>query len=306
MDALLNVLETQRRSIRTRRALESAARWALYASLAGALTLFVRNFLGVPVPQALASGLLLGVPAGMAARSWARRFSLQDCAIHLDRLLGLEERLSTALEGAGPLSAMVKADATRALGRASFPERPLTLETRLLVPSLVLLGALALVPTADRDGFKGDRSYQAILSSEAARLEAMAAAEIRFREVADLLSAGRPEEALAVLQALRDLLEQRLLDSGDAGVGEALRRQAEQAAASASAISAELARLGRTVHAAPPRAMEAKLARQRHLAAIEATAASDAIPAGEAAVFSNKDWDSRYDPVIRRYFGSKP
>lgn len=306
MDPLLNVLETQRRRFRVRRALESAVRWTFYASLAGALTLFARKFFGVPVPQALASGLLLGVPAGMAARSWARRFSLQDCAIHLDRLLGLEERLSTALEGAGPLTPVLRADATRALGQATFPERRLTLEMRLLAPSLVLLGALALVPAAHRDGFKGDRPYEAVLAGEAARLEAMAAAEIRFREVADLLSAGRPEEALAVLQTLRDLLEQRLLDSGAAGGSEALRRQAEQSAASAAAISAELARLGRTVHAAPPRATEAKLARQRELAAIEATAASDSNPAGASAVFSKKDWDSRYDAVIRQYFGSRP
>lgn len=306
MDSLRNVLETQRRRIRVRRALESAARWAFYASLAGALTLFARKFLGVPVPQALATGVLLAVPAGMAARTWVRRYSLRDCAIHLDRLLGLEERLSTALEGAGPLSAVVTEDASRALGRASFPERRLPLESRLLAPSLVLLGALAAVPAPDRDGFTGDRSFEAVLAGEAVRLEALAAAEIRFREVAELLSQGRPEEALAVLQTLRDVLEQRLLESGAAGGSEALRRQAEQAAASAAAISAELARLGRTVHAPPPRAAEAKLARQRDLAAIESATAPDGEPAKSAAVFSRKDWDSRYDAVIRRYFGSRP
>jgi hypothetical protein len=303
MASLQQSLEAHRRRIRARRALESAARGAFYAALAGAAALLARNLLGLPFPAALAAALLVAVPAGAALRAWARRWSLRDCAVHLDRLLGLEERLATAVEGAGALGPAVEADAARALGRAAFPRRPAGLEARLLVPVLVVLGAVSLVPPAER-AVGGDRVLDAVLAAESARLAEFAAAEIRFREVADLLAQGRAEEALAVLQALRETLERRLLEGAPGGEG--LRRQAEQAAASAAAVSAELARMGRTVHAPPPRIAEAKLRRQAEVAAA-VDADADAGGAARAGGYvPRKDWDPRYDAVITRYFGSRP
>jgi hypothetical protein len=303
MDALLDVLETHRRRIRARRALESAARWALYAALAGVLVAGLRKFLGAPVPAAWAAAPLLAAPAGMALRAWARGFSLRDCAIHLDRLLGLEERLSTALEGAGSFSLPLRADAEGALARAPVPLPPMPLEARLLAPAFVLLGAILAIPAPER-GVKLDPGAEAVLAAEALTLERLAAADVRFREAAELLAQGRPEEAFAALQALRESLERKLLEA-DASGAEALRRQAEQAAASAAAVAAELARQGRMLHAPAPRIAEAKLQRQRREAAVAAAAEALAAPALEA-VLSSRDWDSRYDPVIRRYFGSGP
>ncbi len=74
-----------------------------------------------------------------------------------------------------------------------------------------------------------------------------------------------------------------------------------------AAISAELARLGRTVYAPAPAVARIKLERQK---ASEALPAGEALPgaaAAGAAAFSDKTpWNPRYDPVIRRYFGRNP
>src|SRR5947207_10842241 len=123
MDELLQKLAAQRRRIRAARVVDAALRWAFYASVAAGLALLVSKFAGVALPMAVAAAGLAALPGAMALREWTRAFSIRDCAIHLDRLLGLEERLSTALESPGGMGAALRADAAGALKRAPLPRR---------------------------------------------------------------------------------------------------------------------------------------------------------------------------------------
>src|SRR5262249_34677170 len=120
----------------------------------------------------------------------------------------------------------------------------------------------------------------------------------------EALKQGRPEEALAVLEDLRRKLAEKLLEgSGGSGMQSIL----DQATSSAAAISAELARLGRTVHAPPPAVAQAKLQRQQAIAQGTAEAGGPSPSAVSRAAFSETvPWNQRYDAVIRRYFGREP
>lgn len=306
MDDLIRHLTVQRRRIKRARAAEAALRWAFYASVAGCIVLSVSKFAGLALPMALAGGLLGTIPVAMALREWSRAFSLRDCAIHLDRLLGLEERVSTALEAAGPLGPVVKADASAAMGRSPLPSRRLPREAKLLGGSLLLLGALLSLPSPERSGARIDPALGAACAEQAAKLESLANVDVQFKEVTEqaarALREGRPEKALAILEELRRMLAEKLLEGGRAGTE--AQELLDAATAGAAAISAELARLGRTLHASPPVVAQAKLDRQRGNEA--ASASRDPLqagPAGRATVSQDVPWDPRYDPVVRRYLG---
>ncbi len=299
-------LSAQRRRIRRARAVDAALRWAFYASVAGCIALAVSKISGLALPLALAGGLLGAVPVAMALREWARAWSLRDCAIHLDRLLGLEERLSTALEAVGPMGPVVRADAAAAMERSTPPSRRLPREARLLGGSLLLAGALLTLPSPERSGSKMDPALAAVSAEQAAKLESLANVDVQFKEVAEqaarALHEGQPEKALAILEELRRKLAEKLIEGG--GAGTETQKLLDDATASAAAISAELARLGRTVHAAPPVVAQAKLDRRR--GAESGSAEEPAFnpgPAGRAAISQNVPWNPRYDPVIRRYLG---
>ena len=299
-------LTAQRRRIKGARAVDAALRWAFYASVAGCIAVAVSKIAGLALPLALAGGLLGAVPVVMALREWARAWSLRDCAIHLDRLLGLEERLSTALEAVGPLGPVVRADAAAAMERSPLPSRRLPREARLLGGSLLLAGALLTLPSPERSGSKMDPALAAVSAEQAAKLESLANVDVQFKEVAEqaarALQEGRPEKALAILDDLRRKLAEKLLEGG--GAETQTQKLLDDATASAAAISAELARLGRTVHAAPPIVAQAKLDRR---SGNEASSAEEAVlnpaPAGRAAIAQDVPWNPRYDPVIRRYLG---
>src|SRR5262245_43633020 len=191
----------------------------------------------------------------MALREWSRAFSIRDCAIHLDRVLGLEERLSTAVETSGAMAPAVRADAEGALARASMPPRRFPREGRLLAGSLALLAMLFSIPSPGRSGAKGDPAFEAVTAAEAARLESLANVEVQFKDAAEALKQGRPEEALALLEEIRRKFAEKQLDGSG---GAATQSMLDQAASISAAISAELARLGRTVHAPPPAVAQAK------------------------------------------------
>ncbi len=299
-------LTAQRRRIKGARAVDAALRWAFYASVAGCIALAVSKIAGLALPLALAGGLLGALPGAMALREWARAWSLRDCAIHLDRLLGLEERLSTALEAVGPLGPVVRADAAAAMERSPLPSRRLPREARLLGGSLLLAGALLTLPSPERSGSKMDPALAAVSAEQAAKLESLANVDVQFKEVAEqaarALQEGRPERALAILDELRRKLAEKLLEGG--GAGTETQKLLDEATASAAAISAELARLGRTIHAAPPVVAQAKLDRRRgNEAASAEEPALNPGPAGRAALSQDAPWNPRYDPVIRRYLG---
>jgi hypothetical protein len=299
---LLAALAAHRRRLRLARAADTAVRWAFHAAVLAVVYAAASKLLGLNVPRSLAVTLLAAVPLGMAAREWARSFTIRDCALHLDRALGLEERLTTAVEAGDALGGAVAADASGALARAKPLPRRAPRELPLLAGSLLVLGVLLLVPAPERSGSKGDPVFEKVSDDEAARLESLAGVDVEFKEVAEELRRGRAEEALARLEALRDRLEAKLLAEGSAAAE--ARKALDAAGASAQALGAQLARLGRTVHAPPPAAVDAKLARQA-----VPSAAAEELPAGlgRAAVahLSHADWDPRYDAVIRRFYGSR-
>jgi hypothetical protein len=306
VDDLLHKLAAQRRRIRGARVADAALRWVFYASVGACLALLVSKFAGVALPTALAAAALAALPAAMALREWTRAFSIRDCAIHLDRLLGLEERLSTALETPDGMGAALRADATGALNRAPLPRHALPREAKLLAGSVALLAALLAIPSPDRSGATEDPVLKAVSLEEAKKLEALATLNVEFKEVAAALP-EHPEQALAGLQDLQARLA-KLLESGGEGSGAETQRMLDQVTASATAISAQLARLGRTVHAPAPAVAQAKLARQKAVAesAPDASPALASSGARRAAASSSVPWNPRYDPVIRRYFGREP
>jgi len=305
VDELLDKLAVHRRRIRAARVADAALRWAFHASVAACLGLLIAKLAGVALPFAVAVAVVAAVPAAMAIRELARSFSIRDCAIHLDRLLRLEERLSTAIETSGSMGALLRADAGEALARTPMPARRLPREGKLLAGSLLVLAALATIPAPGRSTVKGDPAFEAVTAEEAAKLLALARIDVQFQEAADALKAGRPEEALALLEELkRRLASKQLQDGGGQGAAET-QKMLDQATASAAAVSAELARLGRTVHAPPPAVAQAKLERQK---AVEQAAVTGGPAAASGAAVHAVDtpWNPKYDPVIRRYFGREP
>jgi hypothetical protein len=313
VEALLATLAAYRRRLRAARALDAGLKGAFYASLAAAAGVAAAKATSIGVSPA-ALGAVAAVPLALAARAAARTFSLRDCAIELDRRLGLEERLATAVEGAGPFRELQGADAAAAFARAKIPPRRLPREARLLAGSALLLAALLAIPSAGsgEDAAADDEALRPVLEAEAARLEAIAqAGPIEFREVAELLRRGEAQVALERLEALREKLEARLLaEAQGPGRQEALRLR-DAAGAAAEALAARLGRLGRRPPAArTPEAAAAKLERQRvrpEAAPMEEDGpAAAGAPPGAAVRMGRTDWDPKYDAVIRRYFRSVP
>lgn len=301
MNPLLGFLSGQRRRIRAGRAAAAAARSAFYASIAACALLAASKFLGTGFAVAAAACAL--APLVLAARAALLSFSIRDCAVHLDRALGLEERLATALEALGPMKEAQEADALATLSRTPVPRGRLPREGRLLAGSLLVVLALLAVPSFERRTASADPVLRAVLEEEAARLAGLETLDAEFREVRELVEKGEIERALDRVRALEAKLAEKMMEAGGGGAG--TRKLLDEAGASAAALSAELARRGRTVHAAAPVVAEAKLRRQFAEAPAEFVAPSgDVLPAAAAAVLARKDWDPRYDPVIRRYFGS--
>jgi hypothetical protein len=312
VDDLQSRLAAHRRAIRAARAREAALRWAFYASVLACVYLLSSRVGGLIVSRAALVTALVAVPLGMAAREWTRSFTLKDCAIYLDRALGLEERLSTAVEVPGAMGGAQAADAAGALQRLRLPGRPVPREAKLL-PAGVLLGvALLVVPSPRRSGSADDPALEAAARAAAERLERFADEEPEAREVAGLLREGKAVDAFVRLRILEERLRERMLD-GAAGSGSARERELlDAAAAGAAALGAELARTGVTVHAPPPRAAARKLERQpvdRPAPPREFVPESEGGVAGEGQVrsiaeaLSRRDWDPRYDVVVRAYFG---
>jgi hypothetical protein len=307
VDELTHNLADHRRRIRRARAADAAMRAAFYVSIAGCLALAVSKFAGVALPVVPLAGALAAVPAALAIREWTRSFSLRDCAIHLDRLLGLDERLSTAVEAAGPMESAVKADAAAAIGRSPVPPRKYPREAGLLIGTLVLAATLAVLPSPERSGGRGDPALQEVAAEQAARIQSLANVDVQFQELkeeaARALRENRPEQALALMEELRRRLEEQLL-SGDGANAEALQKALDRLAAAGAAVSAELARLGRIVHAPPPAIARAKLERQKSVAGPSAPAATaDAGSSLGAVLVQDIPWSLRYEPVVRKYRG---
>ena len=300
MNDLERRLASLRCRIRTGRTAESAARGAFYASLVACALLAASRIGGFGVPAAVAWVAIAVVAASLAIFESARSFTMRDCAIHLDRLLGLEERLSTAVEGGGPMKDAQAADAAAALSRAAIPARRWSREARLLAGSALLIGAILLIRTPANAGGADDHELVAASNDVLRILENASPDRVEFREVADLIRKGRLDEAAAGLRSLSDRMEQDKLQGGG---GAQTEREREAAAAGAAALSAELARLGRPVRATAPAIVAIKLERQRLGENLQGPFPGEAARRAATAL-GKADWAPKYDAVIRNYFGS--
>jgi len=305
VDRLLETLSSQRRRIRIARAVETAAKGAFYSSLAVGALLAGTRVAGIEIPGALAWVAIAAVAAFAALRSAGRPFTRTDCAIHLDRLLGLEERLSTAVESSGSMREAQAADAAAALARTALPPWRAPREAKLLAGSVLLVGAILVLHRPASAGGTDDPALIAVTEEVARQLDAVAPDRVEFREVRELLrDKARLSEAGAKLQALRDLLDQKLLQEGG-GSAEA-RKQRDAAAAGAAALSAELARMGMPLRATPPAVAALKLERQMLGTPPPPELARDEASARRVAtVLERADWPAKYDSVIRKYYGSE-
>lgn len=299
MDPLASVLDVHRRRLRAARAAEVALRGAFWVSLALGAALLLARILGLPLGPAVALGVPASAAVGLALRELLRRYSRRDCALELDRALRLEERLSTALEGAGPMKELQAADAAAALARTPLPAWRAPREAKMLAGSLLVLVVLSLAPGVERRADVQSERVQDVLDATAARLQNLSP---EFKEVAELLRDGQGAAALERIEGLRAALAEKAASDGPGG---AEARKLEEALGDAArGVGAELSRGGRTTHAPVPAAADAKLRR-----------AFDAAPARElgglppelrAAALDKRDWDPRYDDVVLRYFGEKP
>ena len=198
-----------------------------------------------------------------------------------------------------------EADAEAALSRTVLPARRVPREAKLLAGSALLMGAILLLHAPASAGGTDDPALVAVTEDVARQLEAAAPDRVEFVEVRALLKQGRMEEAAMKLQAVRDLLEQQLLQGGG---GTEAQRQRDAAAAGAAALSAELARMGKPLRATPPTVAALKIERQ----ALGSSSQPPDLSADEdvaryvATTLEKADWAPRYDPVIRRYYGSEP
>jgi hypothetical protein len=297
-------LAAHRRRLRAARATDAAVRWAFYAVLAACVVLAVSKVAGLALPAPLAA-VLAAVPLAMAARAWARSFSLHDCAVHLDRTLGLEERLATALEATGPMAAAQESDAAASLARAEIPPWELPREARLLAAAALVFAAIVVIPVLEVSGAGSDPALVEQAKLTADELEKIASKDPVLARAAKRLREGKIEEAAALLLERREELEKKWVESG--GKDAEARELARAAEAAAKGIGAQLAATGRSVPAPLPVAAEGKLECQ----AVPAPAPAeefDPAPVAQAiaARLRRQDWDRKYDDVVYRYFGSKP
>ncbi|MBI4563549.1 MAG: hypothetical protein HY716_02520 [Planctomycetes bacterium] len=328
-------IETEVRAARARMKrtaiLEMAVRWSLYASLIASGYLAASKLFSWPRAVLWAAA---AVPAAAAIREAARRVDLRRAAATLDRMLGLEERVATALEcaSAGGLSEAVVRDASEALGRA----RPAAVgrfrwpgEARFLAPALALFGALWMAPdrrqapaTADA-GLRGAMTREwAALAPAVRRLEDPKWAEKARKILEDLGSTdmGRIREAAVGARELAVAIrkEQGELTGANAAGGESLRALADLLDAAGASATRELARRGVTVPDVAPDDLEARAlaaqargdlggpsGRPRQFEAPAAPGGPVVAPTpGEATgtARDKKTWDPEYDDVVRRYY----
>ena len=302
MDPLAPVLDAHRRRLRLLRAAEAAARGAFWVSLAAGVALLVARLASLPLGGATAFAALALAAALLAGRELLRRFTRRDCAVELDRQLGLEERLATALEGAGTMKELQAADAAAALSRARVPAWRAPREAKWLAGSLALMLALSLAPMFEGRGDAETARLEVLLEEKAAAIEALAPERIEFKEVAEALRDGRVDEALAGLQKLREMLAAKAATEGAAGAE--ARRQEDALGEAARGLGAELGRAGRPVHASAPAAADAR--GRRLLESAGAVETGGLPPELRAAAMEAKDWDPRYDAVVKRYFRGTP
>jgi hypothetical protein len=318
------------RRLRLVRAADAAVRWAFVASAVGFAALVASGFgLWNVSGWATVGGIGAAAAAGAAVAA-GRAPTPAQAARHLDRTLGLEERVATALEARGPLAELQRADACRALqaaDRSRVARFVLSTEGKLLPLLFALLAGALLART-----IRPEPDPAAAAPSEA-QLEALrwiaptaqdraaagpaAELQVRLARISARIAAGeRPVEALDALA--REAYE-RIARDPKLGPGEIGRlRQIGRAARGAAAA------LGRRPDGAPSRpwdlsgpedpslkhAFDDSGDTRRHASARPTSAAPAPGPsgrplpveAGAAATGAPRARSSDYDAVVTRYF----
>jgi catechol 2,3-dioxygenase-like lactoylglutathione lyase family enzyme len=306
--------------------LGAAVRWSLYGALLAGGGLAAAKLFGWPrAPLWIAAAL----PALAASLAVARRLDLRHAAASIDRALGLEERVATALEvPSGPLGAAVAADAARALeksrprevGRFRWPP-----EAGFLLPALALIALIALAPDPGRSVPTADPALRAAVDREIDRLERMAVADPALaakvaKVLEDLKSDDlrRMAEGAAAAKKLAVEIRINLAKGAASGNLETLRALAESLEAAGAGASSELARRHIEVPDPAPEDIEARIAAARargDLAAVggrpEARTVSLIPPGASLPIavreeierrLASKPIDRRYHDVVRRYY----
>lgn len=323
------VVEAQVRDVRSRlrrvAGLDAAIRWALYgAILAGAWLVAAKLFGWSRGPLWIACAL----PAIAGAAAAARKLDLRQAAAFVDRALGLEERVATALETpAGPFGAAVATDAARVLdpdrlagvGRFRWP-----VEARFLVPALGLVAALAILPDSPASALQADAELRASVDPGVDRL-----ARVRIDDPA---LAARVKEILAALRsddlkrmaegaekARRLAVEIRARLARGGADREALRALADRLEAAGSGASTQLARKGVEVPDVAPVDLESRIAAAKSRGDLGSSGARPEgwevrpVPPGPSAApvevrreierrLAAKPLDPRYHEIVNRYY----
>ncbi|MHC4607034.1 MAG: hypothetical protein ACYTAF_08850 [Planctomycetota bacterium] len=309
-------LERVRRRIRLARTAGQALRWTFYAALVVCACVIVLKVLALGTPSGALAALVIGSVAVFAAGGEiARRFSSTDCAILLDRKLGLEERLSTALVAAGPMADALRRDAERAWSeadpRAAVPR--VGRETGWLAGTLVFLAVLFIAPSPTlAPGGALDPELAAVARREARRLRETG--DPALAEIAQELEEAETPEGLRM--GLRKLGP---LETAAAGGREGREERQKAIAASGAALSAALAERGELSRdlGRPPRALARKLdlegaeggrfgspdggkgdAEELDLGEVTDVAVRDV---AEQAVV-RRAWDPEYDEIVANYY----
>jgi hypothetical protein len=255
-----------------------------------------------------------------AIAALARPATRRDAALALDRVLGLDERVATALETGRDF---VVRDAERSLeGKDPRRAAPVTIprEGRLLAFTLPLAALLAVLLAPGLAAAGASSPLAEAAAREAKALEAVPVpadlAKDLERIVVELKSgdAERIRAAIGALGGLESDLAKRALAGGPDA--DALRAAAERAAAGAAALG----RVAGGVEVVPGVLSEkmnlavSKTAGDRSAKPGDAVG-SKAAPAGSplalsavheaTAAYNRHDWDPKYEDVVRAYYEVK-
>lgn len=310
-------IDRQRRRIRIARTVDGAVRWTFYATTVVCVCLAALKISSRSAPVFSVLLVPAVVAASAAAMQMVRRFSRRDCAILLDRTLGLEERLATSLEASGPLAEAVRRDAAQAFSSSDVARAgsrgPSLREAGGLAGGLLFLAALLAVRPSAPAAESLPPELASAVRAEAQRLRDSGSAEL-VAAATELEQASTPE---AVAEAVERL---RTIEASSGGAGTEVEAAA---AASGTALSSALAKHGalpRDLASVPPaldRRLEIngdRIAGGRHGAG-----SGEAVPTGSEmasvektpvwkaaqTALANRAWDSDYQEVVTAYFEVK-
>lgn len=325
----MNSVESRVRDVRARlrraAGFGAAVRWALYGAILAGGWLVASKLFGWPRAPLWAAAALPALAGTLAA---GRRLDLRQAAAFLDRALGLDERVATALEGpAGPFGVAVAADAVRVLdpdrvagvGRFRWP-----VEARFLVPALALVAALFLIPDPSPSPAHADADLRAAVDPSVDRLARVPVTDpaiaARVRDILDDLKADDLKRMARGAEEAKKLAVEIRVGLAKGGADrEALRTLADKLEAAGSGASSQLARRGIDVPEVAPIDLEARIAAAKARGDFASSGSRPEglevtrMPPGPSSLSADvrreierrlaaKPLDGRYHEIVRRYY----